>query len=263
MTRTVGAPVPSINGIFLKYSDEEHIDNEMLHERAYAELLRQEAIRLGKIASCVEEVAPTLTAVEQNSIQEMLDEIIHIPTPTRDECQRYYESNRQALTVGQSRKIRHILFAVTPGVNVNALAQRAEATLFELKRVETPSERFAELAAELSNCPSGMHGGELGWLTPQDCAPELSKELFYNQVSSETLGMFTRLVSTRHGFHIIDVLALELGRLPEFELLQEPILLKLQAQSKGTALRQFMSLLVGRSQLVGVHLDGAHSNLVQ
>ena len=262
MTRTAGTPVPSINGIFLRHSDE-HIDTEILHERAYAELLRQEAIRIGKIASGVEEVSPTLTAVEQNSIQEMLDEIIHIPTPTRDECQRYYESNRQVLTVGQSRKIRHILFAVTPGVNVNALAQRAEAALFELKREETPSERFAELAAELSNCPTGIHGGELGWLTPQDCAPELSKELFYNQVSSETLGMFTRLVSTRHGFHIIDVLALELGRLPEFELLEEPILLKLQAQSKGTALRQFMSLLVGRSQLVGVHLDGAHSNLVQ
>ena len=262
MTRTVGSPVPSINGVFLTHSDE-HVDTRILHERAYAELLRQEAIRLGKISNCVEEVAPILSTDEQNSIQEMLDEIIHIPTPTRAECQRYYDSNRQALTVGQSRKIRHILFAVTPGVNVNALAQRAEAALFELKREETPSERFAELAAELSNCPSGMHGGELGWLTPQDCAPELSKELFYNQVSSETLGMFTRLVSTRHGFHIIDVLGLELGRLPDFELLEESILLKLQAQSKGTALRQFMSLLVGRSQLVGVHLDGAHSNLVQ
>jgi peptidyl-prolyl cis-trans isomerase C len=262
MTRTVGSPVPSINGVFLTHSDE-HVDTGILHERAYAELLRQEAIRLGKISNCVEEVAPTLSSDEQNSIQEMLDEIIHIPTPTREECQRYYDSNRQALMVGQSRKIRHILFAVTPSVNVNALAQRAEAALFELKRLETPSERFAELAAELSNCPSGMHGGELGLLTPQDCAPELSKELFYNQVSSETLGIFTRLVSTRHGFHIIDVLALELGRLPEFELLKEPILLKLQAQSKGTALRQFMSLLVRRSKLVGVHLDGAHSNLVQ
>ena len=262
MTRTVGTHVPSINGVFLTHSDE-HVDTRILHERAYAELLRQEAIRLGKISNCVEEVAPILSTDEQNSIQEMLDEIIHIPTPTRAECQRYYDSNRQALTVGQSRKIRHILFAVTPGVNVNALAQRAEAALFELKRPETPGERFAVLAAELSNCPSGMHGGELGWLTPQDCAPELSKELFYNQVSSETLGVFTRLVSTRHGFHIIDVLALELGRLPEFEQLEEPILLKLQAQSKGTALRQFMSLLVGRSKLVGVHLDGAHSNLVQ
>ena len=262
MTRTVGTPVPSINGVFLTHSDE-HVDTGILHERAYAELLRQEAIRLGKISNCVEKVAPSLSSDEQNSIQEMLDEIIHIPTPTREECQRYYDSNRQALTVGQSRKIRHILFAVTPGVNVNALAQRAEAALFELKRQETPVERFAVLAAELSNCPSGMHGGELGWLTPQDCAPELSKELFYNQVSSETLGIFTRLVSTRHGFHIIDVQALELGRLPEFELLEEPILLKLQAQSKGTALRQFMSLLVRRSKLVGVHLDGAHSNLVQ
>jgi len=262
MTRTVGTSVPSINGVFLTHSDE-HVDTGILHERAYAELLRQEAIRLGKISNCVEKVAPSLSSDEQNSIQEMLDEIIHIPTPTREECQRYYDSNRQALTVGQSRKIRHILFAVTPGVNVNALAQRAEAALFELKRAEAPVERFAVLAAELSNCPSGMHGGELGWLTPQDCATEFSKELFYNQVSSETLGIFTRLVSTRHGFHIIDVLALELGRLPEFELLEEPILLKLQAQSKVTALRQFMSLLVGRSNLVGVHLDGAHSNLVQ
>ena len=262
MTRIVGTPVPSINGVFLTHSDE-HVDTGILHERAYAELLRQEAIRLGKISNCVEEVAPTLSSDEQNSIQDMLDEIIYIPTPTREECQRYYDSNRQALMVGQSRKIRHILFSVTPGVNVNALAQRAEAALFELKRPETPVERFAVLAAELSNCPSGKHGGELGWLTPQDCAPELSKELFYNQVSSESLGIFTRLVSTRHGFHIIDVLALELGHLPEFELLEESILLKLQAQSKGTALRQFMSLLVGRSKLVGVHLDGAHSNLVQ
>ena len=90
MTRTAGTPVPSINGIFLRHSDE-HIDTEILHERAYAELLRQEAIRIGKIASGVEEVSPTLTAVEQNSIQEMLDEIIHIPTPTRDECKIYYE----------------------------------------------------------------------------------------------------------------------------------------------------------------------------
>jgi len=262
MTRTVGTPVPSINGVFLTRSDE-HVDTGILHERAYAELLRQEAIRLGKISNCVEKVAPSLSSDEQNSIQEMLDEIIHIPTPTREECQRYYDSNRQALTVGQSRKIRHILFAVTPGVNVNALAQRAEAALFELKRAETPVERFAVLAAELSNCPSGMHGGELGWLTPQDCAPELSKELFYNQVSSETLGIFTRLVSTRHGFHIIDVLERRSGQQLAYDDVAERIDALLTLQSRGRALHQYMSVLAGQALVEGVELDAADSPLLQ
>ena len=38
MTRTVGTPVPSINGVFLTHSDE-HVDTGILHERAYAELM--------------------------------------------------------------------------------------------------------------------------------------------------------------------------------------------------------------------------------
>ena len=52
--------------------------------------------------------------------------------------------------------MRHILFAVTPGVDVNALRQRAEACLLDV-RCATPDgqDRFATAARATSNCPSG------------------------------------------------------------------------------------------------------------
>ena len=77
--------------------------------------------------------------------------------------------------------VRHILFAATPGVDIHALAVRAERALLELCGKEVPPDRFAQLAAELSNCPSSVQGGDLGWITPEDCAPELANELFFQK----------------------------------------------------------------------------------
>lgn len=253
---------PRINGIALM-TDAEVCDHDQLLERAYSELLRQEAVRKGFLISNATDVAPSLSESEQQVIDAMLEEEIHIPTPSFGECQRYYDAHRQMFTVGQSRNIRHILFAVTPGVNVSALAQRAEKTLFELLKSDVKSDKFALLAAELSNCPTGENGGELGEITPQDCVPELAKELFFNQESSKVLGVMPRLVHTRYGFHIIEVLAINVGNLPDFDIVKPQIRLRLQAQSKATALRQYMSLLVGRSNIEGLLLDCAMTNLVQ
>ena len=254
--------LPLINGVALLHSGET-CDLNTLRERAYAELLRQEAVRHGLLHPMSVTLAPALTKNDEYAIDGMLDTQVTVPKPSAQECQRYYDVHRQMLAVGQARQIRHILFAVTQGVNVTALAQKAEATLFELRKPAVAVDRFAQLAAELSNCPSGALGGELGWLTPQDCAPELAKELFFNQESSETLGIMPRLVHTRHGFHIIDVQAITLGKLPEFDVIHPQLRLHLQAQSKVTALRQYMTLLVGRSVVQGLDLEGSASDLVQ
>lgn len=253
---------PRINGVAL-LQEGETCDPDTLRERAYAELLRQEAVRHGLLPAVSVAVVPALTSDDQHAIDGMLETQVTVPTPSAQECQRYYDAHRQMLAVGQSRQFRHILLAVTPGVNVTALAQKAESALFELRKPDVATERFAQLAAELSNCPTGAQGGELGWLTPQDCAPELAKELFFNLESSEALGIMPRLVHTRHGFHIIDVQAIELGKLPAFDVIHPQLRLRLQEQSKATALRQYMTLLVGRSDVQGLQLEGAASDLVQ
>lgn len=255
-----------INGIALLAPDEQ-IDMQDLRERAYAELLRQEAVRLGLLSAPsfgqVSLMAPVLKDQEKEVIDRMLETEVRCPQPTLEESQRYYDAHQAQFTVGQARRVRHILFAVTPGVNVQALAQRAEKALLALTSPAATPERFAQLAGELSNCPTGAQGGDLGWLKPEDCAPEFAKELFYLQESSQSKGLRPRLVHTRFGFHIVDVLEINPGHLPAFAQLTAQIDSRLQWQSRATALGQYMRRLVGMAQVQGIELDGDASPLVQ
>ena len=164
---------------------------------------------------------------------------------------------------GQAVHLRHILFAVTPGVNVHALTVRAEQALLELVGKDAPAPRFAELAAELSNCPSGAQGGDLGWVAPEDCAPELANELFQQKHAQWGLGVHPRLVHTRYGFHIIEVLERRKGKLASFDQVRESIAAQLALQSRARALHQYMLLLVGQAEVEGIDLGAAQTPLVQ
>jgi peptidyl-prolyl cis-trans isomerase C len=254
--------IASINGFALQ-APGGSVDHETLRERAYSELLRQEAVRLGHLPAQTGLMAPTLLAEQQDIVDRMLETEVVSPQPTQEEAKRYYEAHLPQFTVGQERLVRHILFAVTPGVNVQALAQRAEAALLELSHKDVSPERFAQMAGELSNCPTGAQGGALGWLTPNDCAPEFAKELFYLQESSQVTGLRPRLVHTRFGFHLVDVLDVNPGHLPDFETLKAQIASRLQWQSRATALGQYMRRLVGLAHVTGIELDGDASSLVQ
>ena len=237
-------------------------DLETVRERAWGEVLRQQAVRQGLLADVADELAPTLNAEQQHIIEDMLDAAVVTPEPTPEACARYYESHKPRFTHGQQARLRHILFAVTPGVPVQALAQRAEAALLELTHKETPSERFGQLAGELSNCPSGAQGGDLGWVGPQDCAPELSQFLFM-QEGGIANGLQPRLVHSRFGLHIVDVLEQRPGQLAPMAQVQGRIAGELTLQSRATALRQYMLLLVGQARVEGIELDGAETPLVQ
>lgn len=252
----------SINGIAL-HEPGEALDADTLRERAYTELLRQRAVHQGLLPRVNALVAPELGDAERQVIEAMTDDEVRAPEPTDEECRRYYEANKPHFIVGQALHVRHILFAVTPGVNVHALTQRAEAALLDLIRKDVPAGRFEQLAAELSNCPSSAQGGDLGWISPEDCAPELANELFYQTDSRWGMGVHPRLVHTRFGLHIIEVLGRRKGTLPAYEEMATGIRQRLQHQSRATALRQYMRLLVGQARVEGIELEGADSPLVQ
>jgi peptidyl-prolyl cis-trans isomerase C len=255
--------VASINGIAL-HEPGETLDPQTLRERAYTELLMQEAVKQGLLPRYGGLTAREPDEAQRDIIEAMVDKAATSPPlPTEEECRRHYEAQKNRLIVGQALHVRHILFAVTPGVNVHALSQRAEAALLELSRKDVPAGRFEQLAAELSNCPSGAQGGDLGWVTPEACAPELANELFFQSDSRWGMGVHPRLVHTRFGLHIIEVLGRKKGKLPPFEDVRDQIASQLALQSRATALRQYMQLLVGAAQVEGVDLEGADSPLVQ
>jgi len=161
--------------------------------------------------------------------------------------------------VGERAHLRHILFAVTPGVDVVALRKRAEGALLDVRSHGAGEDPFPEAARTLSNCPSGQDGGALGWLGRQDCAPEFAREIF----GQSDVGVLPRLVHSRFGLHVVEVLQREAGTEQPFEAVQGAIAMTLRQQSYVTALRQYLALLAGQAEIEGVDLDAADTPLVQ
>lgn len=254
--------VASINGIAL-HAPGEVLDPQVLRERAITELLRQEAVTLGLLPRFRGLTYTEPDEAQRKVIETMVDQAVNTPAPTEEEIRRHYEAQKNRFIVGQALHVRHILFAVTPGVNVHALSQHAEKALLELSRKDVAEGRFVELAKELSNCPSSVEGGDLGWLTPEACAPELANELFFQTDSRWGMGVHPRLVHTRFGLHIIEVLGRKKGTLQTFDAVRDQIVARLELQSRSTAMRQYLQVLVGQAEVEGVELEGSATPLVQ
>ena len=120
-------------------------------------------------------------------------------------------------------------------------------------------DEFARSARELSNCPSGAEGGDLGWLESSDCAPEFAKELF-GQIE---VGVLPRLVHSRFGLHVVEVLQREPGQPQPYAAVSGAVAMALRQQSYVTALRQYLQVLAAGADITGVELDAADTPLVQ
>ena len=253
------AEAAHINGIPL-HAPGEHLPPELLRQRACTELLRQQALQQGLLAQ--DDPAPqdgATSAAATAAIEQLLEQALSVPEPSEEACRRYHAAHPTIGARGERAHLRHILFAVTPGVNVNLLRQRAEALLLELRCADERGPAFAEAAKKWSNCPSGAEGGDLGWLTRADCAPEFAREVF----GSSEIGVLARLVHSRFGLHVVEVVAREAGQQPAFEDVRQAIALTLRQQAWVNALRQYLQLLAGAAVVEGVALDAAESPLVQ
>lgn len=240
-------PVARVNGIALHEPDEQLTD-DALRQRACTELLRQQASDLG--------IAGGTTS---HAIESLLARAIVVPEPTEEACRRLFDANPSRYAVGERLLLRHVLFAVTPGTDVNALRQRAEALLFELRCADPGDDAFSAAARRWSNCPTGADGGDLGWVTRDDCAQEFAHEVFGQQ----TIGILPRLIHSRFGFHVVEVCAREAGQQPEFNEVRQAIAQRLRQQTWTSALRQYLQLLAGQAVLEGVAIEGSATPLVQ
>lgn len=253
------ADIARINGVALN-APHELLDEEALRQRACTELLRQAAQQAGLLSA--DDVPGALGAISteaSDAIEQLLERELPIPDPSEEACRRYHDAHPAAHAQGERAQLRHVLFAVTPGVDVKQLRLRAEALLIELRCADDGGAKFAEAAAQWSNCPSGQQGGDLGWLTRADCAPEFAREVF----GSAEIGVLARLVHSRFGLHVVEVVAREAGQQPAFEEVRQAIALTLRQQAWVNALRQYLQLLAGAAVVEGVALDAAESPLVQ
>ena len=253
--------IARVNGVALNAA-ETLLSDEELRQRACSELLRQAAMARGLLpASDAPGTDGVLSEDATSAIEALLEQSLAIPEPSEEACRRHHAAHLATYSTGERVNVRHILFAVTQGVDVVALRNRAETTLLDVRCHDgsQADEAFAKAAATLSNCPSGAEGGNLGWLTAQDCAPEFARELF----GHAEVGVLPRLVHSRFGLHVVEVLQREPGQEQAFEAVRGAVAMSLRQNTYVTALRQYLSLLAGEARIEGVDLEAADTPLVQ
>ena len=249
-----------VNGVALHSADDE-LSQDELRQRACTELLRQTAQSAGLLdASDVATIDGVISEAATNAIDTLLEQNLNLPEPSEEACRRYHAAHQNAYRSGERVRVRHILFAVTPGVDVVALRKRAELIFLDVRCHDgRAADTFADAARKWSNCPSGEHGGDLGWLESTDCAPEFARELF----GHVEIGVLPRLVHSRFGLHVVEVLERETGETQAFESVRGAVAMSLRQQAFVTALRQYLRLLASEATLEGVDLDAASTPLLQ
>jgi peptidyl-prolyl cis-trans isomerase C len=249
-----------VNGVPLAMPEED-VSAAELRQRAGVELLRQAAIAQGLLAA--DDPPPLLGAISEaagQAIETLLERHAAADTgPDDSTCRRWHAANAARFAQGERLRLRHILFAVTPGVNVQRLRERAESCLIGLRaRSRTEIEqagddRFAAAARQFSNCPSGAAGGALGRLAAEDCAPEFARGVF----GRSEIGVLPELVHSRHGLHVVELLARENGDVPAYEAVQQAVRNALERQAQATAWRRLVMDCAERAEVVGVDLSAA------
>ena len=210
------------------------------------ELMLQEAARLDITEADEEE---RLTALIEREVQ--------TPKPEEEHCQRFFAANRPRFRTGDLFEVSHILCAAPPDDATARTAARIHAaeTLAQLRQ----GGAFAELAAQISDCPSKEMGGSLGQIALGQTVPEFEQAMTAMQEGETS----AQPVESRFGFHLIHLHKKVEGRPLEYDQVRDQIAGYLRDSVQHQAMSQYLSLLIGRANIQGLELLGADSPLVQ
>src|SRR5690242_4134881 len=108
--------VARINGVAL-HAAGETLAPEELRQRACTELLRQAAQRAG-LLDPADAATPdgVISEAAAAAIESLLERELKVPEPDEAACRRHHAAHESVYRAGDRARVRHILFAVTPGV---------------------------------------------------------------------------------------------------------------------------------------------------
>ncbi|OGB21045.1 MAG: peptidylprolyl isomerase [Burkholderiales bacterium RIFCSPLOWO2_02_FULL_57_36] len=245
----------SVNGIDI---DDSVIEKELPHHQQAANPLKQSVQEVVLRTVLLHEAERLGIAGEDDDarIEALFTQEVRVPEADDATCELYYRNQPQLFSNGEMVEARHILFQITPTVSLELLRETGEAVLQALK---AQPERFDELAREYSNCASGEVGGNLGQLTRGQTVQEFENLVFRLKEGE----MADRLLETRFGLHIVQVMRRIEGRLLPFDIVKPQIVDYLTTRAWQRGVHQYLQILVGRADIQGVTLDGAETPLVQ
>lgn len=220
------------------------------------ELLLAEGRRLAIVPVPLEDADGRRETHEEALVRTLIETEVKTPEADDAVCRRYFDMNGQRFRSTALFEVRHILLAAAEGDAAVRSEARLKAAAIIAKLDEDPA-LFGELAATLSVCPSGKVAGSLGQVGTGQTVPEFEAAL--GEMKAGDLG----LVETRFGIHVVALDRRIEGAALPFEMVRERIAAWLNEKVRRQAIRQYIGILAGRAEIVGVDLAASATPLVQ
>lgn len=223
---------------------------------AIRELLLQEGRRLAIVPVPLEDADGRRETQEEALVRTLIANEVKTPEAEDVVCRRYFEMNAQRFRSSDLYEVRHILLpAAQDDAALRAKARQQAAIILETLRHD--ASRFGDLAATVSVCPSGKVGGSLGQIGAGQTVPEFEAALANLKAGD------VELIETRYGIHIVALDRRIEGVALPFEMVRERIATWLNEKVRRQAIRQYIGILAGRAEIVGLDLAGSATPLVQ
>lgn len=130
---------------------------------------------------------------------------------TQEEMKAFYDANPELFRTPEMVRASHILVAVAKAAAPDDKAKALEKIKDIQKRIQG-GEDFAQVAKEISDCPSRQHGGDLGFFQKGQMVPPFEKAAFAMKP-----GETSDIVETEFGYHIIRVTDVKAPATASFE----------------------------------------------
>lgn len=192
------------------------------------------------------------------AIEKLLKREVHVPEPNREECERYYERNKDRFVTRPLFEASHILYPAPPE-DGEARKHTRERASTALKKIHGDATLFESVAHAESACSSAKTGGFLGQITAGQTVPAFEAALLKMQEGEISKSP----VETEVGYHIIRVHRRAEGKPLPRESVMGWIADYLRNESWQRAFRQYIQILAGQAEISGFRLKGVDSPLVQ
>lgn len=257
-------PSVRINGVLL---DPQAIALEVQYHPAET---REEAVFLAAQALVIRELLEQRAAYleievryepeetdEEALIRGLLEQEVQVPAVNQEAVEQFYQSNLARFSSAPLVAARHILLAVAPD-DVAGRSRTREQAIALIAELKGNIGRFAELAAQYSDCSSKGQGGALGQISSGQTVAEFERQLLRLDE-----GLAGQPLESRYGFHVVLVEQRIAGRQLPLELVRDSIQAELAERVWQKAVVQYIETLIGEAGIEGIVMRGAAYPLLQ
>jgi len=126
--------------------------------------------------------------------------------PSEEEIRKFYNENKEQVTMPETVHARHVLIAVAAGDDDKVKAEK-KVKIEYLRDKLVHGADFAEIARDNSDCSSKNEGGDLGVIRKGQTVQPFEEAAF-----SQEINAIGPVVTTEFGYHIIQVLEHNLAK---------------------------------------------------